>query len=89
MFLYEKGTDLPPSSSVSPPPPPTLLCSRWQDSGWRVQEADVAGRRDLRRERAMSVDPPGCQDIDDAMHVTRKPDGKLEVRCVRCALWVA
>ncbi|CAN0508354.1 unnamed protein product, partial [Scytosiphon promiscuus] len=47
---------------------------------WRVQESDVAGRRDLRRERAMSVDPPGCQDIDDAMHVTRKPDGKLEVR---------
>ncbi|CAM9652144.1 unnamed protein product [Ectocarpus fasciculatus] len=52
---------------------------RWQDSGWRVQEADVAGRRDLRRERAMSVDPPGCQDIDDAMHVKRKPNGKLEI----------
>ncbi|CAM9312557.1 unnamed protein product, partial [Scytosiphon promiscuus] len=52
---------------------------RWQDSGWRVQESDVAGRRDLRRERAMSVDPPGCQDIDDAMHVTRKPDGRLEI----------
>ena len=27
----------------------------------------------------MSVDPPGCQDIDDAMHVTRKTNGKLEV----------
>lgn len=53
---------------------------RWQDSGWRVRESDVVGRRDLRRERAMSVDPPGCQDIDDAMHVTRKPNGKLEVR---------
>lgn len=34
----------------------------------------------MRSERAMSVDPPGCQDIDDAMHVTRKPNGKLEVR---------
>lgn len=53
---------------------------RWQDSGWRVQESDVAGRRDLRKERAISVDPPGCQDIDDAMHVKRKPNGKLEVR---------
>ncbi|CAM9323899.1 unnamed protein product [Ectocarpus sp. 12 AP-2014] len=52
---------------------------RWQDSGWRVQESDVAGRRDLRKERAMSVDPPGCQDIDDAMHVKRKPNGKLEI----------
>lgn len=52
---------------------------RWQDSGWCVQESDIIGRRDLRAERAMSVDPPGCQDIDDAMHITRKPNGKLEV----------
>ncbi|CAM9283256.1 unnamed protein product, partial [Ectocarpus sp. 12 AP-2014] len=52
---------------------------RWQDSGWRVQESDFAGRRDLRKERAMSVDPPGCQDIDDAMHVKTKPNGKLEI----------
>ena len=44
-----------------------------------MQDADVVGRRDLRRERAISVDPPGCQDIDDAMHVTRKPNGKLQV----------
>lgn len=46
-----------------------------------MQAADVVGRRDLRGERVMSVDPPGCQDIDDAMHVTRKPNGKLEVGC--------
>lgn len=44
-----------------------------------MQESDVVGRRDLRGERIISVDPPGCQDIDDAMHVTRKPNGKLEV----------
>lgn len=53
---------------------------RWEDSGWHVQESDLRGRRDMRGARAMSVDPPGCQDIDDAMHVRRKPDGKLEVR---------
>ncbi|CAM9581753.1 unnamed protein product, partial [Laminaria digitata] len=84
----------PPEESQKPTdallPPATLAererpaggfgkASSWQDSGWRVQAADVVGRRDLRGERVMSVDPPGCQDIDDAMHVTRKPNGKLEI----------
>lgn len=45
-----------------------------------MRESDVVDRVDLRREQTMSVDPPGCQDIDDAMHITRKPNGKLEVR---------
>ncbi|CAM9697488.1 unnamed protein product [Pylaiella littoralis] len=84
----------PPKESQKPrdalTPPATLAqrerpedgfgkAPRWQDSGWRVQESDVVGRRDLRGERVVSVDPPGCQDIDDAMHVTRKPNGKLEI----------
>lgn len=58
------------------------LYDRWEDSGWRVQDADIIGRRDLRGAglNTMSVDPPGCQDIDDAMHVRRKGNGKLEVR---------
>ena len=46
-----------------------------------MQDKDITGRRDLRGERTMSIDPPGCQDIDDAMHVTRKPNGKLQVWC--------
>lgn len=61
---------------------------RWQDSGWRVLESDVIGRRDFRAERVMSVDPPGCQDIDDAMHITRKPNGKLEVGDARSLVYV-
>jgi len=101
MLLPRADAARPPSGYRDPPPPPysvfhAMSCSlalstnpkRWQDSGWRVKEPDVVGRRDLRGERAMSVDPPGCQDIDDAMHVTRKPDGKLEVRpsMIRCAV---
>ena len=66
---------------------PVLVSPSWQDSGWRVQASDVVGRRDLRGERVMSVDPPGCQDIDDAMHVTRKPNGKLEVSCLALCAW--
>lgn len=27
-----------------------------------------------------SVDPPGCKDIDDALHVRRLPNGNWEVR---------
>ena len=27
----------------------------------------------------VSVDPPGCKDIDDALHVRPLPDGNLEL----------
>lgn len=56
------------------------LFIRWEDSGWQVRDVDVVGRRDLRGVQAMSVDPAGCQDIDDAMHIRRISDEKLEVR---------
>ncbi len=38
---------------------------------WVVTEADVADpqRQDLRHLCVCSVDPPGCKDIDDALHV--------------------
>lgn len=47
---------------------------------WRVPDAEVAARRDLRTShRVFSVDPPGCQDIDDAMSVRRLPNGNIEL----------
>ena len=38
---------------------------------WAVSETDLAepGRLDLRDYVICSVDPPGCKDIDDALHV--------------------
>ena len=27
---------------------------------------------------AVSIDPPGCKDIDDALHCIRLPNGRLE-----------
>ena len=36
-------------------------------------------REDLRHLPICSVDPPGCKDIDDALHVRPLPNGTLEL----------
>ncbi|KDO34313.1 hypothetical protein SPRG_19128 [Saprolegnia parasitica CBS 223.65] len=47
---------------------------------WTIPSAEVASRRDLRQtHRVLSVDPPGCQDIDDAMSVRKLPNGHYEL----------
>lgn len=43
-----------------------------EDPGWR-------GRRDLRDLIICSIDPPGCVDIDDALHAKKLPNGNFEV----------
>ncbi|OXV10025.1 hypothetical protein Egran_02212 [Elaphomyces granulatus] len=43
-----------------------------QDPGWK-------DRRDLRDRLICSIDPPGCQDIDDALHARPLPNGNFEV----------
>ncbi|KAF2631914.1 RNB-domain-containing protein [Macroventuria anomochaeta] len=42
------------------------------DPGWK-------GRRDLRDLIVCSIDPPGCVDIDDALHARKLPNGNYEV----------
>ncbi|KAL1956002.1 hypothetical protein VTO42DRAFT_7902 [Malbranchea cinnamomea] len=42
------------------------------DPGWQ-------GRRDLRDLLVCSIDPPGCQDIDDALHAKPLPNGNFHV----------
>lgn len=48
---------------------------------WSVSSKDVLdpNREDLRHVRVFSVDPPGCRDIDDALHCTLLPNGNFEV----------
>lgn len=47
---------------------------------WQVDDEVAAQRLDLRdTRRIFSVDPPGCQDIDDAMSIHRLPNGNLEL----------
>ena len=42
------------------------------DPGWK-------GRKDLRDLIVCSIDPPGCVDIDDALHARKLPNGNFEV----------
>ena len=46
--------------------------SSLQDPGW-------IGRKDLRELLVCSIDPVGCQDIDDALHARPLPNGNFEV----------
>ncbi|KAL5557363.1 hypothetical protein UlMin_039599 [Ulmus minor] len=48
---------------------------------WSVSSEDLANpiRQDLRHIRVFSVDPPGCKDIDDALHCITLPNGNYEV----------
>jgi len=48
----------------------------WPD--WKISEDVVAQRTDLRHIPVVSIDPPGCKDIDDALHCVRLPNGRLE-----------
>ncbi|XP_052872817.1 exosome complex exonuclease RRP44 [Anopheles cruzii] len=46
---------------------------------WVITPADLRRRVDLRGITICSVDPPGCTDIDDALHARRLPNGNVEV----------
>ncbi|KAG2531336.1 hypothetical protein JM16_001092 [Phytophthora kernoviae] len=54
--------------------------SRCELLNWEVPDEEVQHRRDLREShRVFSVDPHGCQDIDDAMSIRCLPNGNVEV----------
>ncbi|KAK4212510.1 hypothetical protein QBC37DRAFT_287935 [Rhypophila decipiens] len=66
------------------PFPKTVLdCLPQEGHGWKVPEStDDAGwrdRADLRDLLICSIDPIGCQDIDDALHSRPLPNGNVEV----------
>ncbi|MBN3319472.1 RRP44 exonuclease, partial [Atractosteus spatula] len=46
---------------------------------WSITEEDMKNREDLRHLHVCSVDPPGCTDIDDALHCRDLENGNLEV----------
>ena len=49
------------------------------DANWGLTEADLAERHDFRDLCICSVDPPGCTDIDDALHALGLPNGNIQV----------
>ena len=46
---------------------------------WQITAEDEESREDLRHLDICSVDPPGCTDIDDALHCFQLPNGNFEV----------
>ena len=46
---------------------------------WEITEDDLKQRKDLRHLLVASIDPPGCTDIDDALHIRDLENGNFEV----------
>jgi exosome complex exonuclease DIS3/RRP44 len=66
-----------------PFPKSVLDCLPAEGHDWKVpvskEDKGWIGRRDLRDLLICSIDPPGCQDIDDALHARPLPNGNFEV----------
>ncbi|CAH1763197.1 9467_t:CDS:10 [Entrophospora sp. SA101] len=50
-----------------------------EGENWIVKDEHFKGRKDFRKLNVCSIDPPGCTDIDDALHVRELPNGNYEV----------
>ncbi|KAI8382404.1 hypothetical protein BD560DRAFT_386501 [Blakeslea trispora] len=46
---------------------------------WCAEEDEIKQRRDLRDLTVFSIDPPNCQDIDDAMSIKELENGQIEL----------
>lgn len=57
--------------------PAVLACLPPAD--WTITPEEIALRSDLRHLPIASVDPPGCKDIDDALHCIPLPNGNFQV----------
>lgn len=66
-----------------PFPKAVLDCLPQEGHDWKVpaslDDPGWQGRRDLRDLLICSIDPVGCQDIDDALHARQLPNGNVEV----------
>lgn len=65
-----------------PFPKSVLDCLPPEGHNWVIPAKDhpsMKGRADLRDLLVCSIDPPGCQDIDDALHARKLPNGNYEV----------
>lgn len=66
-----------------PFPKAVLDCLPLEGHAWKVpanlNDPGWLGRQDLRDLLVCSIDPPGCVDIDDALHAKPLPNGNFEV----------
>lgn len=56
-----------------------LRCLPEDGERYTISASEVALREDLRALHVCSIDPPGCTDIDDALHCRVLPNGMYEV----------
>lgn len=56
-----------------------LKCLPVEGEAYTISAEEIARRTDLRHLDVCSIDPPGCTDIDDALHCAPLPNGNLEV----------
>lgn len=56
-----------------------LECLPKEGYDWKVPQQIPTNRRDLREKLICSIDPPGCVDIDDALHARKLANGNYEV----------
>ena len=66
-----------------------LDCLPVQGDKWAVptkgdDSPEWRGREDLRELIVCSIDPPNCQDIDDALHAKELPNGNIEAGVREC-----
>ncbi|GIY44565.1 DIS3-like exonuclease 1 [Caerostris darwini] len=51
-----------------------------EENPWNLEENEIAKRRDLRNSHLIfSIDPKGCEDVDDTLSVRELPGDKLEL----------
>ena len=56
-----------------------MKCLPSEGANWQIPAEEAAKRLDLRHIPVCSVDPPGCKDIDDALHCRVLENGNFEV----------
>ncbi|KAJ3443927.1 exosome complex exonuclease rrp44 [Anaeramoeba flamelloides] len=56
-----------------------LDCLPLKQEKWQIPPEEIKKRKDLREYNIFSIDPPGCKDIDDALHVIPLQNGNYEV----------
>ena len=60
-----------------PFPAKVLACLPPED--YKIDTENSPGRLDLRHLPVLSIDPPGCKDIDDALHCAVLPNGNYQI----------
>mmetsp|Transcript_2299 Transcript_2299/g.3467 ORF Transcript_2299/g.3467 Transcript_2299/m.3467 type:complete len:200 (-) Transcript_2299:657-1256(-) len=73
MILHEYNVDMRPFSQK------VLDCLPKEGRNWLITKEEEKKRMDLRHLDVCSVDPPGCKDIDDALHCIDLPNGNYQV----------